>query len=136
MLSCWDLSAETVTAYQRNNFNEVNGDNEHIEEVNGNDENIREVNGNDENIKEVNNDKKNTVEANGDDENIREVNIGDENIGEVNKRRDSFVNQTCEADHFEGKRRENFGIQQIKGQPSRRLDKHTMATVTQSPVAF
>ena len=54
LLSCWGLSADLVTAYRRNNFNEVNGNDENMEEVKGNDKNIGEVNGDDENIGEVN----------------------------------------------------------------------------------
>ena len=89
LLSCWDLSAEPVTAYRRNNCNEVNDG----------DDNIGEVNGDDENIGEVNSNEKNIVEVNGDYENIGKVN--NENIGEVNEQRDNFVTNTRDDANIE-----------------------------------
>ena len=38
------------------------------------------------------------------------VNGDDKNIAQVNNRRENFMNQTCEADHFGGGRGDNFVI--------------------------
>ena len=108
LLSCWNLSAELVTAYRKENFEEVNSDDKNVRKIDGNERNIREVNGNNDNNEERNSNEKNIIAVNGNNENTRKVNGDDGNIWKVNNQRANFTKETCKAYHFEDERRNNF----------------------------